>query len=102
MRDSALPQILAADSPVASCANWKPIQRNDEIDGNAPMDLGSPTGGEERTMQMFFLDADPRECWDRFHAYADTIDSSGLGTVVLAAPFIPTVVGTDTYTDQLW
>lgn len=102
LRDTALPQILSPDSPVASCANWKPISRNDEIDGNAPMDLGSPTGGEERTMQMFFLDADPRECWDRFHAYAETIDASGLGRVVLAAPFIPTVVGTDTYTDQLW
>ena len=30
------------------------------------------------------------------------INESGLATVVLAAPFIPTIVGTDTYTDQLW
>ncbi len=102
LQDTALPQLLSADSPVASCVNWKPIPRNDEIDGNAPMDLGSPTGDEERTMQMFFLEADPRECWDRFRAYAETVDASGLGRVILAAPFIPTIVGTDTYTDQLW
>ena len=28
--------------------------------------------------------------------------TSGMGTVVAALPFIPTIPGTDTYTDQLW
>ena len=82
--------------------NWKPIPRNDDIDGNAPMDLGSPTGNEERTNQMFFLEKDPREIWDLFRNYARLVNNSGLATVALAAPFIPTIVGTDTYTDQLW
>ena len=27
---------------------------------------------------------------------------AGAGKVVFAAPFLPTIVGTDTYTDQLW
>jgi len=40
--------------------------------------------------------------WSRFHTYADNLAESGLGTVEFAAPFIPTIVGTDTYTDQLW
>ena len=66
------------------------------------MDLGSPTGSDERLMHLFFLDADPRTCWDRFVSYADAIETSGLARVALAAPFIPTIVGTDTYTDQLW
>ena len=26
----------------------------------------------------------------------------GKGVVSFAAPFLPTIVGTDTYTDQLW
>jgi hypothetical protein len=30
------------------------------------------------------------------------VEASGLGRVVFAAPWIPTVVGTDRYTDQLW
>jgi hypothetical protein len=34
--------------------------------------------------------------------YGAAIESSGLGTVTFAAPFLPTDVGTDTYTDQLW
>lgn len=102
LQNTALPQILAADSPVASCVSWTPIPRDPAVDGNAPMDLGSPTGDDERTMQMFFIDDDPRTCWDRFRAYADAVNDSGLGRVTLAAPFIPTVVGTDTYTDQLW
>jgi len=102
LAETALPELMADDSPVASCVSWKPIERDDATDGNAPMDLGSPTGGSERTMQMFFLERDPRECWDRFERYAETVNASGLGSVVLAAAFVPTIVGTDTYTDQLW
>ena len=102
LRTEALPALLGADSPVASCVSWKPIERDPEIDGSAPMDLGSPTGSDERLMQLFFLEADPRTCWDRFVSYADAIETSGLARVALAAPFIPTIVGTDTYPDQLW
>ena len=87
---------------MASCVNWKPIPRNDDIDGNAPMDLGSPTGNEERTNQMFFLEDAPRNLRHLFHDYANSINESGLASVSLEAPFIPTFVGTDIYTDQLW
>ncbi|MED5264943.1 MAG: hypothetical protein VYA88_02235 [Actinomycetota bacterium] len=102
LESEALPALLSSESQVASCVNWKPIPRNDDIDGNAPMDLGSPTGNEERTNQMFFLEDDPRNLWDLFHDYANAINESGLASVSLAAPFIPTIVGTDIYTDQLW
>ena len=51
---------------------------------------------------MFFLDQAPTRVWDRFRAYADDLASSGQGRVVFAAPFLPTLVGTDTYTDELW
>jgi hypothetical protein len=27
---------------------------------------------------------------------------AGMGEVIWASPFKPTIVGTDTYTDQLW
>ncbi len=34
--------------------------------------------------------------------YALSLDGSGEGTVRWASPFVPTVPGTDTYTDRLW
>jgi hypothetical protein len=30
------------------------------------------------------------------------LEAAGKGTVVAALPFIPTIPGTDTYTDKLW
>jgi hypothetical protein len=37
-----------------------------------------------------------------FEEQAAAVEASGLGRVVWASPFIPTIPGTDTYTDQLW
>ena len=68
----------------------------------APMDLGTPSGGSNRTMQLFFLEDEPAAHWDRFVDYGRRVNTSGLATVLFAAPFLATVVGTDTYTDQLW
>jgi len=68
----------------------------------APMDLGMPPGPPDRQLQMFFLEDEPDRVWDRICGYADTVAASGLGSVSFAAPFLPTIVGTDTYTDQLW
>jgi hypothetical protein len=69
---------------------------------NAPMDLGSPPIGPDATLQVFFLEDDPRSCWERFVGYAGRLDASGLGRVTSAAPFFRTVVGTDRYADELW
>jgi hypothetical protein len=101
LRDTALPSLLA-DGPFAMAAQWKPEPPASSPTGNAPMPLGSPAGGPERTIQLIFSEADPATSWDRVRAYAAEVDASGLGRVVFCAPFRPTVVGTDTYTDQLW
>jgi hypothetical protein len=69
---------------------------------NAPMDLGSPPIGPDATMQLFFVEDDPRACWDRFVDYAGRLEASGLGRVTSASPFLRTVIGTDRYTDELW
>ena len=92
---------LAPDSPIAQISSWRPQPRN-EITGNAPMDLGTGTGGPERTMQLAFLEGDPRIAWERVADYARSIDASGLGRVCFAAPFFNAAAGTETYTDQLW
>ena len=53
-------------------------------------------------LTLAFTAADPTERWAEHRARADRLASDGLGEVLWSAPFIPTVPGTDTYTDQLW
>ena len=93
---------LLDGSPIASASSWLPIPREGDVTQDAPMDLGSHAGGPERSIQLCFLESDPRDVWPRFVDYASALDASGLGRVVLAAPLIPTSVGTDRYTDELW
>lgn len=100
LSSEALPEMMQG-SPIACAAGWCPIDRGEASSG-APMDLGSSPGGSERLLQMFFLEEKPEGSWDRFRAYAEKVDASGKAKVLFAGPFYRTVVGTDTYTDQLW
>lgn len=88
--------------PVDLVLDWRPIiPKGSEAD--APMKLGTSPGTRQRSLQMLFLeDAVDSAAWDSITAAAEAINSSGLATVRLVAPFIPTIPGTDTYTDQLW
>jgi len=93
---------LMDGSAIASMVSWRYIDPVGGETERAPMDLGTPAGPAERQLQMFFLDGDPAHSWDRFRAYAASLADGGVGHVVFAAPFLPTIVGTDTYTDRLW
>ncbi len=50
---------------------------------------------------LWFLQADPRSCWAPFTHHAETIAAAGRGRLLFAAPFVPTVPGTDTFVDEL-
>ncbi len=100
LHETALPELMTG-SGVASMVEFRYIQMGAGTE-RAPMDLGMPPGGPERRLQLFFMDSDPRGQWERFGDYAAGLEQAGQGQVVFAAPFLPTVVGTDTYTDQLW
>jgi hypothetical protein len=55
-----------------------------------------------RVTVLWFTDEDPRESWDA--AFAGAVEQSkesGAGKAEFVAPFIPTVVGTNTYVDEL-
>ena len=39
---------------------------------------------------------------DEFAGHGKELEGTGLATLLWAGPFIPTIPGTDTYTDQLW
>jgi hypothetical protein len=90
---------LVAGSPIAQILTWTPLPLSDD----RPADVPQTPGLGRRLLHACFLECDPRDIWDaRFKGLSDVIAASGKGTVALAAPFIPTIVGTDTYTDQLW
>jgi hypothetical protein len=100
----AVPQLL--DGPeVELVASWTPYQRPEadtvELKEGVPA-LATTGGSPNRLVQLAFLNVEPTVVWPRFREYADAVERSGRGNVVFAAPFLPTVVGTDTYADELW
>lgn len=68
----------------------------------SPMSLGTKGGDEDRVVQLCFLDTEPIAVWDQFRRFAEVVDAGGRGKVTFGAPFLPTVVGTDKYADELW
>lgn len=72
---------LPADAPVSQ-------QGHDRLDGCL--------------LDLSFTSASPNRRWDEQHAAADRLRVDGVGEVLWTAPFVPTIPGTDAYTDQLW
>jgi hypothetical protein len=68
----------------------------------APVTQPGTDGVERREMQLWFADSEPQNWWPTIESYANDLSTSGNGTVRWASPFIPTIPGTDRYTDQLW
>jgi len=70
------------------------------LDPTSPKDVPVETG--DRAIFISFSLQDPKAVWEeRYVPLAKAIEASGIGTVAFASPFIPTIPGTDTYTDQL-
>jgi hypothetical protein len=64
--------------------------------------LGSDGGAPDRVLQLIFVESDPIEVWERVRDYAAAIGGGGRARTTFVAPFLRTVVGTDTYVDQIW
>jgi hypothetical protein len=70
--------------------------------GDRPADVPD-TQADNRVLMIAFVDEDPLVTFDKGFAKAgDSFADAGLGEIVFASPFLATVPGTDTYTDQLW
>ncbi|MFJ2966308.1 hypothetical protein ACIPIC_28895 [Streptomyces collinus] len=97
LRTRHLPKRLAG-SPAALVTVFSPTP----LPGDRMTYVKQVEGVETRLTLLWFLQTDPRRCWDpHFTALDVAVTESGLGRVELVAPFIPTVPGTDTYVDRL-
>jgi hypothetical protein len=60
-------------------------------------------GVGERLVVVAFTDGDPRDVWpSHFAGLGDALAASGTGRLLLAAPFVPAAIGTDTQLADLW
>jgi hypothetical protein len=100
LSDKLLPALLDG-SPIELASSWTP-SAGENAPKDVPMDLGTQAGGPERLCQLFFVGGDVRDALGGLRQYTDGIEADGLADTRLVAPFLRTIVGTDTYTDQLW
>lgn len=97
-RNDYLPSVLPG-SPVATVLGFSPLPLLADAPGDVPRD----DSAGQRLLMLWFLDDAPAGSWkDVFAGQQDALVATGLGRVLWASPFIGTVPGTDTYTDQLW
>jgi len=94
-------------APRAFSAGWGPDVLNYStllpLLDDAPADVPRVPRAERRFLQIHFVDHDPASSWDEgYGRFGADLEASGLASHLWTAPFINTVFGTDTYTDQLW
>jgi hypothetical protein len=98
LRTEHLPALLPG-SDADLVAAFTPISP----DADRPRDEAGEATNGRRTLLLWFLSTPPEVAWETVIVeHQRRLEESGLGTVVAALPFIPTIPGTDTYTDKLW
>jgi len=88
---------LLQGTPIACATSWSPVPQR-----GAPMDIPAVGEPERLRMHLFFLDEEPLRWWSAFERIGREVTLAKLGEVVFASPWLPTIVGTDTYANELW
>src|SRR3954447_4802158 len=83
--------------PADQVATFTPVP----LLADAPPDVPL-TPETERLCMLWFCNEDPLDAWDDWVTLGKSMEADGAGKVVFAAPFVKTIPGTDTYTDELW
>ncbi|MFD8724150.1 hypothetical protein ACFV2H_40890 [Streptomyces sp. NPDC059629] len=97
LRSRHLPKQVAS-SPSALVTVFRPTP----LPGDRMTYVKQVEGVDTRLTLLWFLETDPRDCWDaHFTGLDEQIAESGLGRVELVAPFVPTVPGTDRHVAEL-
>ena len=96
--EALVPELQGEGSPVAMTLAFSGVPLQVEA-----KDVAQDEGDSGRFLHLHLLDADPTTCWeDSVGRVPSLVADAGAGTVSWAGPFLPTVPGTDRYTDQLW
>jgi hypothetical protein len=97
LRDEHLPARLAG-SPAAMTLVFEPMP----LPADRMSYVDDVPGLEQRLTLLTLSETPAAECWaSSFAPTGAALAARGLGRVELAAPFLPTIPGTDTYVDQL-
>ena len=97
-REELLPDLQGEGSPVAMTLSFSAVPLQVEA-----KDVAKDDGSAGRFMLLHFLQEDPLDCWgDTVGKVPAAIAEAGAGRVAWNGVFIPTIPGTDTYTDDLW
>ncbi|WP_316769489.1 hypothetical protein [Streptomyces sasae] len=97
LRSRHLPKQVAS-SPAALVTVFRPTP----LPGDRMTYVKQVEGVDTRLTLLWFLETDPRDCWEaRFTGLDEQVAESGLGRVELVAPFVPTVPGTDRHVAEL-
>jgi hypothetical protein len=72
------------------------------LDPDAPVSQEGLDGIDGCFLHLSFTRSSPDTWWGEQRAAAEVLTAEGVGEVLWTAPFVPTLPGTDTYTDQLW
>jgi hypothetical protein len=99
---------LAAGVTIAELGDW--VDRLDpELElGFLPIPLPAdapviqPRVPGNYALNLSFTSDEPRSWWTEQHDAAERLERDGIGRMVWTAPFVPTIPGADTYTDELW
>jgi hypothetical protein len=72
------------------------------LPADAP-DVPENAANDRRFLQLHFLDHDPADGWDAGWArWGTDLEAAGVADHLWTSPYIPTVPGTDRYTNELW
>jgi hypothetical protein len=98
LRTEHLPALLPG-SDADLVAAFTPVA----LEVDAPGDVPREKARDNRTVLLWFLNTPPEVAWEPvISEHRRQLEAAGKGTVIAALPFIPTIPGTDTYTDKLW
>jgi hypothetical protein len=99
LRERLLPE-MTAGSAIAMTLCLRPESLPDDAPAYVPRP--DPADLDRRTLLLSFLEEEPGP-WivEKLQAFDSALQAESLGRVIYAAPFIPTVPGTDKYVDEL-
>lgn len=102
LADEHIPRFLTS-SPAAVVTAFTPMPFSQgRVDQPGTPPVPPPSGVGRQLCLLWFLDRHPLECFPTsFIDHVAALEQSGKGELRFCGPFVPTIVGTDCYVDDL-